>query len=205
MRSWLIASIVCVCAVLLCIKFVDIPMARFAQALSWSDSLHVQALGIPVLIIGSGLILFLLGAERLAGLAIGRWSETLLLICLSLTWGVSVTELVLKPFFGRAVPAIFLTTGHYGFDWFQGTSITSFPSGHAVQVLSVATVLWLRHPSLRLMSGAVAAVILIVLVLGNWHFVSDVIAGGYLGCLGAFMITMLWQSRPATERRADVR
>jgi membrane-associated phospholipid phosphatase len=55
------------------------------------------------------------------------------------------------------------------------------------------------------MSGAVAAVILIVLVLGNWHFVSDVIAGGYLGCLGAFMITMLWQSRPATERRADVR
>lgn len=199
MRNWLIATVICAIAIVACIKFVDAPMARFVQTLSWSGTLHVPALGIPILIVCSGILLLLVAAERGLGISIGVWGETFLLTSLSLTWGVCVTELALKPFFGRQIPSVFLSGGPFGFDWLQGTPTSSFPSGHAVQIMSVAAALWLRHPQMRIYTAVPAGALLMMLVLGNWHFVSDVIAGGYVGALGAAAIVMLWQTRPPFE------
>jgi membrane-associated phospholipid phosphatase len=78
----------------------------------------------------------------------------------------------------------------YGFHFFHsGPSFESFPSGHAAVVSAAMAVLWIVFPRLRalcvLLIGAADA----GLILLNLHFVSDVVAGTFVG-LSTGMFTL---------------
>jgi membrane-associated phospholipid phosphatase len=195
MRNWFIAFGMCIVAVLLTIHYVDMPIAEFAHNMPWKRALHTPALGIPILIGLSIVVVAGLAAQVARGGPMRLWEEAALLIALSLSWGVSVTETLLKPLFGRPMPEVFFSTGAKGFHWWHRALDNSFPSGHAVQIASVITVLWILYPRLRVVWALIAAIVFLMLIFGNWHFVSDVIAGAFLGCFGASVITGLWQSR----------
>jgi membrane-associated phospholipid phosphatase len=95
----------------------------------------------------------------------------------------------LKDAFGRTWPESWLGTnpslirdGVYGFAPFHGgEGWASFPSGHTAAIGAVAGVLWWRAPELRWLWALLVALTGIGLVGGNFHFLGDVIAGGYLG------------------------
>jgi membrane-associated phospholipid phosphatase len=79
-----------------------------------------------------------------------------------------------------------LQDGVYGFQWFEpGVAYQSFPSGHTLAVSAVAMVVWYCYPRLRLVAVAMIASVVIGLLALYYHFLSDVLAGFYLGWLCA--------------------
>lgn len=75
-------------------------------------------------------------------------------------------------------------TGTYGFHPFQsGDDVGSFPSGHAARILGLASVWWLATPASRTLWLILCPPMLVSLVAMNYHFVSDVVAGSFLGGL----------------------
>jgi membrane-associated phospholipid phosphatase len=110
---------------------------------------------------------------------------------------------VLKFIFGRETPDDYLRSGIDAFRWFQGSPFDSFPSGHAVQIMSVGTVLLLAYPTKRWVWIVLMGLGLLALVLGNWHFVSDVVAGASFGALGGAATTALWLSRGPGDRDVE--
>jgi len=72
--------------------------------------------------------------------------------------------------------------GAYGFHPFErGDDLGSFPSGHAARILSFAVVWFMSMPRVRAAGAVVSLAMLLSLVLMNYHFVGDVIAGAFLG------------------------
>ena len=95
----------------------------------------------------------------------------------------------LKFVFGRTWPDTwtndnpsFLRDGVYGFNFMHGgTTYQSFPSGHMAAVCAAAAVLWILYPRLRWVWLLAALTVGTLLVVGNYHFLSDVIAGAFVG------------------------
>ena len=115
-------------------------------------------------------------------------AKVLLVACASLI----VTDqfrVCLGDIFGRYWPETWsnnnpslIGDGTYGFHPFErGDDLGSFPSGHAARILSFALVWFMSTPRIRAASAVVSLAMLLSLVLMNYHFVSDVIAGGFLG------------------------
>jgi membrane-associated phospholipid phosphatase len=72
--------------------------------------------------------------------------------------------------------------GVFGFFPFHGgPEWGSFPLGHTTIVATTATILWLVWPELRVVWGAIVAMVAAGLIAGNYHFLSDIIGGLYLG------------------------
>ncbi|MGA7800160.1 MAG: phosphatase PAP2 family protein [Gammaproteobacteria bacterium] len=107
---------------------------------------------------------------------------TLLGIVAPLSYGAKE---VLKLVFGRIRTRDWLHHPQLdGFHWFHGTgAFNGFPSGHMTVFVALAAVLWRYYPRYRPLLGALLALLGAALVLLDYHFVSDVIAGVYLGLL----------------------
>jgi hypothetical protein len=108
---------------------------------------------------------------------------------------------VLKPAFGRERP--FESNGETRFHFFS--SRDSFPSGHATEAFSVASVIAMRSNGWVLPTVAYAAATLVAFdrVNDRVHFASDVVAGAILGTtIGRFIVARhrrAQESKPAAE------
>jgi membrane-associated phospholipid phosphatase len=106
----------------------------------------------------------------------------------------------LKFIFGRTWPAYgqpsFIFEGIYGFHPFHGgADFGSFPSGHTVAVCAVAVILWRNLPMLRALCAVSVAIIMVVLLAGDFHFLSDVIAGAFIGVSLSVLVVNMWEHR----------
>lgn len=106
---------------------------------------------------------------------------------------------VLKYFFGRCVPDVcFLPwyidqSNQYGFAWLSSVSgFASFPSGHCTFMsFCFFWVFALRSP-LRLLISILFILLFAGLVLFNYHFLGDCLAGSALGILFGGCSYWLW-------------
>jgi len=107
-------------------------------------------------------------------------------------WGLAA-EIILKSIFGRSGPDPAYVQSHlYGFHFLHGNLRDSaFPSGHAIAAAAVVTVLWIVAPRLRIPCVLLAAAILSVMLVNNFHWVSDMIAGAFLGTSIGWMTVRL--------------
>jgi membrane-associated phospholipid phosphatase len=118
----------------------------------------------------------------------GIRSRMVLALCVS-AFATNEIVSVVKGLFGRTWPESWLGNnpswirdGVFGFFPFHGgQNWASFPSGHTAVITAVATILWVALPKMKVAWAAVVAVVTVGLIAGNYHFVSDVIAGLYLG------------------------
>jgi membrane-associated phospholipid phosphatase len=106
----------------------------------------------------------------------------------------------LKFIFGRTWPAYgepsFIFEGAYGFHPFHGgPDFGSFPSGHAIAVYAVAAILWTYWPMHRALYAIGVAAISVVLLAGDFHFLSDVIAGAFIGVSLSALVVNMWEHR----------
>lgn len=68
------------------------------------------------------------------------------------------------------------------FRWFHGSGqYSGFPSGHMVVFSVLAVALWKFYPRYRLAYGGFLTLLALALIATSYHFLSDVIAGAYLG------------------------
>ena len=128
------------------------------------------------------------------------WNQANIFICSLTVIFTETAKNLLKLVFGRTWPetwvqdnASFIRDGVYGFHFMHGgVAFQSFPSGHMAAACTVISVLWIRYPDFR--SYYLAAVLLIgaSLVVGNFHFLSDVLAGAFLGLSNGWIALLIW-------------
>ncbi len=68
------------------------------------------------------------------------------------------------------------------FQWFHGVgNYTSFPSGHMAVFMALIIALWRFYPRYRSLYVGFLSVLALALIVTDYHFISDVLAGVYLG------------------------
>lgn len=112
------------------------------------------------------------------------------LICYAMS-GIVVHSL--KRLLGRVRPKHLLSREEYGLsplnvDW----SYNSFPSGHSQTIFVAAMIVILFWPRLWWAFFSFAAVIAFSRVILNAHFLSDVIAGSFIGLVTVLLVKRNW-------------
>ena len=109
----------------------------------------------------------------------------------------------LKFIFGRTWPETwvqdnpsFIRDGVYGFHFMHGGGgYQSFPSGHMAATCAVISVLWVWYPRSRWLGAFAAIAVGAGLVGANYHFLSDVIAGAFVGISTGWLANAIWNAR----------
>lgn len=175
---------------LVAIFFVDAPVALWIKAhlLSYAP-FHHYTNNLPshlfwVVLIGSTLSLsFYFYLRRLGEHSDRRDFFLLLGVVLPVAF---LVKHLLKLWFGRIGVRLWLSNPEaYQVHWFQMGKrwYDAFPSGHMVVFMTVFMALWQFYPRWRNWYGAAISLLAVALVLTNYHYVSDVIAGTYIGML----------------------
>jgi len=188
--SWAfaLAAVTSVCAA--CVFYVDRPVAIWAAAHFGFP--RPALVGYPWLTMASMFVVLVIAGRSAEGRGLSRLSQALLLSGFALAWGVCTTELLLKPLFGRLQPWEWFARGTYAFQWLSDGNMGSFPSGHSVQMAAIGTVFWNFYPRWRWVYTSVILVVSTALVAGNWHYMSDVIAGLFVGVTAGLVVEAIW-------------
>jgi membrane-associated phospholipid phosphatase len=118
-----------------------------------------------------------------------RWRSPLYVAASVAVSGVLVN--LFKILFGRYRPNRFFSDGDYGFSFFAaGYNVSSFPSGHATTVFAAAVALGVLMPRVRVIWWTIAAIAAFGRVATSSHYVSDIVAGAWLGSTTALVLAV---------------
>ncbi len=99
-----------------------------------------------------------------------------------------LVKTLLKFVFGRTFPRDWLLHNHQlTFHWFHFWS-SSFPSGHMVVFAAFGTAILIYYPRYRNLVLIFLTLLGAALIGTNYHFLSDVIAGAYIGIITTYII-----------------
>jgi len=172
---------------LLAIIFVDGPVARlFSESVLYQDqkkyAVGSTLLLIPLVLIAA--VLMIWQRRRFHGAR-----HAIILVAISAVLALVTNNTFLKPIFGRmSVDEFLYWPSHYDFYFFKGGWKTNFPSGHMALVIAGVTVGWREFPRLRWVFVTTVILVAFLLLFGEWHFVSDLIAGALWGNLVALAV-----------------
>lgn len=196
-QSWLLAFIVCGLVTAACILYVDRPLAEFFELHTQHSTLWVAVdRAFPIfdaVVVAALLFLIACGIRVLSGHPLSSWTQTPLLCSWSAMWAVSA-DIIFKQIFGRLGPdAAYVQYNHYGFHPFQ-TRLhwAAFPSGTAAVSAAVVSVLFAINPRSRVVGLFVVVLLSAMVVIMNYHWMSDVIAGAFLGVFIGSSTVRLW-------------
>ena len=211
LQGWLIAFVCMVAVVAGSYTFVDRPVAFYAHA-------HLTQYGVfdaltrisEYLFVAAAIVFVLAGLRSLVSVQWARWQSALLLCGVSLTAAEAVKD-ELKFVFGRTWPETWVNNnpslignGVFGFNFFHGgAGYASFPSGHTTAVCAVAAVLWFAYPKLRPLWVIAVLAVVVGLIGADYHFVSDIVAGGFLGASAGWMTVLVADGGALPRLRAQ--
>jgi len=203
LQRWLIGLLVTVIAVVICYQWIDRPLALFAHAHTGERETFARFTHIPdpfipvasVVFIACGLWVFA-GRVLTRPMGVGALASISVIVAETIKGG-------LKFAFGRLWPDTwvqnnpsFIHDGAYGFNFFHGgPGYASFPSGHTTVTCALISVLWIFYPYWRPFYAAIVLTVAVGLIGAHYHFLSDVIAGGFLGASTGWMTVAIWRSR----------
>ncbi|MGH8298340.1 MAG: phosphatase PAP2 family protein [Steroidobacteraceae bacterium] len=191
-RIWLLSLVACAAAVALTFAELDVAVARRVWTVGHHLSSLNTAFGAAVILTLESLVVLVLIVTRLLRGHISRLAETLAIACLASICAYGINDQVLKPFFGVQTPAVVLDGARHTFDFLRGFANSSFPSGHMVLAGAFTGVFMRLY---RASTGPLCALLLLaaaLLVVGDWHFLSDVIAGTFLGVSAGILAGEGW-------------
>ena len=200
--KWTAALLVCGACVTVSYFFVDRPFAYFVydefrgyRAIFDLFGRLPKVLG--PLVMGCTLIF---GVRAVMGRPLTEIQTSIVLSALSLAFSAILTTW-LKFSFGRTWPETWvqdnpslIRDGVHNFNPFHGgPGFAAFPSGHMVAISAIVSAFWFLHPRSRLICAICIATVFIGQLAANYHFVSDLIAGGFIGFSVGLMIISLWE------------
>jgi membrane-associated phospholipid phosphatase len=185
--------------IVLCYFFVDRPVAFAAHNRNHLADAYLQGITLvpPIVQAWVPVLLIALMVRRTFG-PLRRWEQTLCVAGVAVVLADQFKE-SLAYVAGRYWPETWVDhnpsligDGAYGFHPFHsGSWYGSFPSGHTARTLAFVAVFsrvfpWSRWP------GVLASLAVAVALVGmNYHFVSDVIAGGLVGyIIGVYAVSL---------------
>jgi membrane-associated phospholipid phosphatase len=200
-RKWAIWLVLTASAVVASYVWLDRPIATLAHDQLQRFDLFAKLTYIPEVI--SPLVIIAFAAIALRALS-GRRLSKLQTVAVLAAASLAVTSAIkdqLKFAFGRTWPETwvrnnpsFIRDGVYGFNPFHGgPGYAAFPSGHTAAICAVMSVLWICYPKFRALYAIGMAAVAVGLIGANFHFVGDVIAGGFLGVSFGWLTVAIWE------------
>ena len=188
-RAWALSAVGVLVAIVVAYLFVDRPVASYVYANlhhrqpDFRKLTYVSEIvqGASVFIIAWGVWLY---ARRKP---FGPVAEPLVRAAAALCVTFAAKD-QLKYAFGRTWPETwtnnnpsFIKDGVFGFFPFHGgQGWYAFPSGHTATIVAFMTVLWVMWPRWRIVYAIIMATPIIGLIGADYHWISDIIAGGAL-------------------------
>jgi membrane-associated phospholipid phosphatase len=207
LQRWAYGLVIASVSIVLSYEFLDKSIAFFAY-----DHLRQYAIFGPIttlteyfppIAIG---IIFVAGLWRMSGRTLTYPLEALLLASVSLVAARAAKD-QLKFAFGRTWPETWtnnnpslIRDGAFGFHPFHGgAGFESFPSGHTLGIAAVTVALWFYYPRYAPIYAALIAAVSVSLIGANYHFLSDIIAGAFIGATFATLCVKLFAQRLASR------
>jgi len=155
------------------------------------------AFGAAVILSGeSAAILFMVLARLVRG-HISVFGETLVIACLASMCAYVINDHLLKVFFGVPNPTDVMHGAKHIFNLWMGSENSSFPSGHMVLVGAFAGVFMRLNKASIWPLSALLLTAAGLLLVGDWHFLSDIIAGAFLGTSAGILAGEAWAAHSA--------
>lgn len=199
-RRWLPALALSATSVVVCICYLDRPAAEFFNShvrpyaiWTWLNRLCASLVVIPVVAL---LFQFGAGLWLICDRPLASWTRTTLLYSSGTIWAISA-EFVFKRILGRGSPdPTYLANHLYGFRFLHPSAgWSSFPSGTATIALTIVTITYLLVPRWRQVISILAGLACIGVTVTNDHWVSDVVAGIFLGASIGWMTVAMSGAR----------
>jgi membrane-associated phospholipid phosphatase len=179
----IIVFIVCLIMTVLSYLFWDVPLAEYCRHLSpavINIADVITRLGISTWYIVASIIFYLF-FRYIYKKNLNAFRSLFVFLSLSIS-GILID--IVKWIAGRHRPIDLYNHGYFGFEYFRtGYELTSFPSGHAQTVFSLATALTILFPRWGILLFVVAGTVGISRIILTSHYLSDVIAGAGIGIL----------------------
>lgn len=191
---WILSLLICTLAVALAFIYLDVAIAHRFYGLLHSAEYTVKGLTSAVLLGIEAAAALVLICVRITRGHLSRLGEATALACLTSICAYAINDNILKLFFGVPNPGSVLNGAQHGFNFLSGSSNSSFPSGHMVLAGAFAGVFMRLYRSSILPLSVLLLIGAVLLIAGDWHFVSDVIAGTFLGVSAGLLAGELWRA-----------
>ena len=209
-KTWFVGLVLTAAVVPVSVQWFDRPIALWVYDIFGGRRIPTMlADRIFSISLVSAIVFVICGLVAIMGRRFSKL-EAAVAMCAISTLATTIVKDQLKFAFGRTWPdtwgpgiVSFLRDNVYGFHFFQsGKSFESFPSGHAAVAAAVLSVVWILFPKRRVICAIGVVAVDIGLVALNVHFLSDVVAGTFLGLSTGLFTVALW--RASELRTQDV-
>ena len=191
-RIWFVALLATAVAVAYSFKHLDVPVLIAVAPYSH----HLQALGdglgSAILLSCEAIVFLVLAIARVLRGTMSRLGKTVAAGCVSSISVYAINASVLKVMFGVLPTGYVLTGWPHALHWFQGSPDHSFPSGHMMLAGAFLGVVMRHYPKTILPLAAALAGAGALLIVGSWHFLSDVLAGTFGGVTAGLLAAEIW-------------
>ena len=178
---WVLSLVACEAIVAFSFVHIDVPTAlHFWNARRLAIPLN-EALGATVVLSAESAVILVVVLARLVRGHISVFGETLAIACLTSICAYGINDHVMKVFFGVPNPTDVMHGARHSFHLWMGSENSSFPSGHMVLAGAFAGIFMRLYQA---SIGPLAALLLLaagLLLVGDWHFLSDIVAGMFFG------------------------
>lgn len=189
---WLLSLLICMMIVALAFVYFDVPIARRVYGIFGSSQNLAKGFASAILLGIEAAVALALVVIRITRGRLSPFREATMLACLTSICAYAINDSTLKFFFGVPNPAAVLHGTRHAFNLLSGASSSSFPSGHMVLAGAFAGVFMRLYRSSILPLSALLLVGAALLIAGDWHFVSDVIAGTFVGVSAGLLSGEVW-------------
>jgi membrane-associated phospholipid phosphatase len=179
--------------IMICVRWLDIPVALLFLANANRVTELGAGLGSAVLVTGEILLIAGLAIARMLRGTLPEFAKALFVACCASLSAFVANDYVLKLIFGRQNPSM-LSHGvpSHMFNFFQGDRYSSFPSGHMVMATAFAIAMIRLQPRTLPVLFILLCIGAVTLIVGDWHFIGDTIAGAFVGGTAGFVAGELW-------------
>jgi membrane-associated phospholipid phosphatase len=193
-QIWLVSFVICAAGIALSFLHADVPIALYcSKYLNYLGALESD-LGSAVLLLVEAVTAITLVFVRLMRGKLAPVAEAVGVACLTSICVYGINNSVLKLFFGVPNPSDVLHGVKHAFNFWGGSPDSSFPSGHMVLAAAFAGVFMRLYRGSIWLFSALLLVGAALLVAGIWHFLSDVIAGAFVGLSAGLLAGELWEA-----------
>lgn len=191
-QRWFLSLLICTLVAAVAFVYLDVPIAHRVYGVFGSTKSLATGFASDVLLTVEAAVVMVLVITRITRGHLSPFREATALACLTSICAYAINDSALKLFFGVPNPAAVMHGSQHAFHFLSGSSICSFPSGHMVLACAFAGVFMrLYRRSIRPLS-VLLFLAAVLLVVGDWHFLSDVIAGTFVGLSAGLLAGEVW-------------
>lgn len=191
---WLLSLLICLLVVPLAFVYLDVPIARYVFGTLGSTEKLAKGLTSAVLLSAEAAVALTLIVIRITRGRLSPLGEAAALACLTSICAYSINDSALKFLCGVPSPSAVIHGAHHAFHFLGGSGNSSFPSGHMVLSGAFAGVFMLLYRKTVLPLSVLLFMGAVLLIVGDWHFVSDVVAGTFIGVSAGLLAGEVWSA-----------